>query len=342
MGYYIIRTCQENELPKLQKFINEHWKENHSLAISQELAIFQHQNKKTKEYNFILGVCPETNEIHGIMGYISTSQYDVDITSKDYWGAIWKIREDIENDEIKLLGLFLWEELLNKIDSFAAIGISGVAKKFYRIARLTIGTLKQYYILREQVQTYKIAKINSNIVLENKIQSAINSQDLIEKVDIDDKRLEYIKPKYKPLKSLTYLKNRYKLHPIYKYDFWFVTNKNVLFITRTLDINESRAIRIVDCLGNIEQISNLYHAFQKILTLENAEYIDCLNYGIPEEIFERIGFSILDLNQEDIIIPNYFEPFLQKNIKIEFAYKSSFENYVIFKGDSDQDRPNIL
>jgi hypothetical protein len=43
----------------------------------------------------------------------------------------------------------------------------------------------------------------------------------------------------------------------------------------------------------------------------------------------------------NLIIPNYFEPFEQKNVKIELAYKADFP-YVAFKGDSDQDRPNIL
>ena len=39
---------------------------------------------------------------------------------------------------------------------------------------------------------------------------------------------------------------------------------------------------------------------------------------------------------------NYFEPFEQRNVKIEIAYKTKGDNYVAFKADSDQDRPNIL
>ncbi len=36
----------------------------------------------------------------------------------------------------------------------------------------------------------------------------------------------------------------------------------------------------------------------------------------------------------------YFEPFIRKNVKIEFATDTNYEDLVIFKGDSDQDRPN--
>ena len=57
---------------------------------------------------------------------------------------------------------------------------------------------------------------------------------------------------------------------------------------------------------------------------------------------ENAWISKIDLNQEEIIVPNYFEPFEKKNVKLEIAYKSKSDNYVAFKGDSDQDRPNVL
>lgn len=343
MAYYTIRNCQENELFLLQEFINKHWKEKHILSISQELICFQHQNKTTKEYNFLLGICPNTGDIHGIIGYIPTSQYDSELTSHDYWGAIWKVREDINNTEIKLLGLALWEELSNRVHTFAAIGISGIAKKFYKIAKLKVGVLNHFYILREQIQSYKIAKVNTSMLRDTNKKTVLDSKTIIERVEISDKRLLSIKPIYTPLKSIKYIINRYALHPFYKYNFWFVSGSNVLLITRTLDINGGRAIRIVDCLGDMEQLPKLGNEFQEILKKENAEYIDCLNYGISDDIFYKIGFQLLSYDQDDIIIPNYIEPLLQTNIKIEFAYKSpTDERYVIFKGDSDQDRPNIL
>ena len=64
-------------------------------------------------------------------------------------------------------------------------------------------------------------------------------------------------------------------------------------------------------------------------------------FGLPEETFTKMGFELLDLDGETIV-PNYFEPFEQRNVKIEIAYKTKGDNYVAFKADSDQDRPNIL
>ena len=66
-----------------------------------------------------------------------------------------------------------------------------------------------------------------------------------------------------------------------------------------------------------------------------------MNFGLPENLFTKMGFDLLDLDGE-IIIPNYFEPFEQRNVRIEVAYKTKNNNYVAFKADSDQDRPNIL
>ena len=46
---------------------------------------------------------------------------------------------------------------------------------------------------------------------------------------------------------------------------------------------------------------------------------------------------------DQIVVPNYFEPFVKKNINLKWAIKSN--NPVMtpmFKGDCDQDRPNKL
>jgi len=53
-----------------------------------------------------------------------------------------------------------------------------------------------------------------------------------------------------------------------------------------------------------------------------------------------MGF--LEKNNDHEVIPNYFEPFLKKNVNIRFAYKAKEHNYAIFKADSDQDRPNKI
>jgi hypothetical protein len=221
---------------------------------------------------------------------------------------------------------------LPNFTSYAAIGISNIAKQIYQASRLRTGVLNQYYILREQNIPYKIAlaPINNGSI----VSASVNR---IKKINID--KGVFIKAFYRPYKSVAYLINRYKLHPVYKYEFWNV-NEQCLLVVRKICVENRSVIRIVDCLGSLNDMPDLYADFQLMLREEDAEYIDFMNYGINEEVFAKMGFQKLD-HDGDVIIPNYFEPFERRNVKIEFAYKADFD-YVIFKGDSDQDRPNIL
>ena len=63
-----------------------------------------------------------------------------------------------------------------------------------------------------------------------------------------------------------------------------------------------------------------------------------------EELVQRINKTMDNLNLQNnkVIIPQYFSPFKKKNIRINFAYKflkKKFEtNFTL--GDCDQDRPN--
>ena len=108
---------------------------------------------------------------------------------------------------------------------------------------------------------------------------------------------------------------------------------------RVLEANNGKIARVVDVLGKLE--GSIYSKFQFFLNKINAEYVDILNYGISTEVFQKMGFKELDFNGS-LILPNHFEPFEQCNVKIDIAIKADYDNYVAFKGDSDQDRPNVL
>ena len=67
-----------------------------------------------------------------------------------------------------------------------------------------------------------------------------------------------------------------------------------------------------------------------------------MQYGIEKKAFYISGFKLIE-DIENLIIPNYFEPLIFENKDILFAYKKVGNiKFNIFKGDGDQDRPNIL
>jgi len=332
---YSIINLTDDKVLAFQKYLDEHWKKGHVFVKSKELLDFQHYNHGTHEYNFMIAINSQTKEIDGIVGWIPLAHFDDNLYDNgDYWGAIWKVRTDVENDEIKMLGLLLWEKLIDKreIKTFGAISISEVAKRFYKISRFRMGIMNHYYILREQQTPYSIA-----VAPVNERQTDVPTQKYIKRIELSQECS--VQPFYKPLKSITFLINRYKNHPVYKYDFLQI-GEQCLLVIRKVRVNGHNVLRVIDCLGNLDDLPDLYPEFQLLLKQEDAEYIDFMNYGIDELTFYKMGFQKLE-HDSDIVIPNYFEPFLQKNITVEVAFKS-LEDYTVFKGDSDQDRPNIL
>jgi hypothetical protein len=341
MSIYSLRICKEAEEPRLVEFIRKYWQEDHIFTKSDEILRFQHYNCVRREFNFVLAHNTLTNEIDGIIGLIPLSQYDPDLAVfNETWGGIWKIRQDVRNSETGMLGLLLFESF-RKFNTHCSIGMSEIAEKIHAVMRYKMGVLNQYYLLNCDFEKFRIASIPSNIV-SNTYQEGYLGYYLKEISDIGTIPDGMIRHPYRPRKSLTYLLNRFQRHPIYKYSFFGAYDQcevlSTIFVFRVIDIDGSRVIRIVDIFGAAEGLGCLKNEFLKILATQKAEYIDILNYGISPQIFMQLGFELLDPHSP-IIIPNYFEPFLRKNVIINFAYRSQGD-CVIFKGDSDQDRPS--
>lgn len=141
---------------------------------------------------------------------------------------------------------------------------------------------------------------------------------------------------------MEYLRNRYLRHPVYHYFFLGLFSEltlKAILVCRECEGNGSKVIRIVDTLGELG--GYIYPSIQKILQTEEYEYVDFLNYGIDKTVFTEMGFKELDFDNDQLILPNYFEPFERRNVKMTVVYKAKF-HYVAFKGDADQDRPNVL
>lgn len=330
-----IRLLRKSEYSILRNFIDSTWKKGHALVKSKDLFNYQHLNNRGYTYYTAF----DNDEIVGAIGFIPTSQFDESLIKyQDCWGAIWKVKDHSGNNGV---GLDLLEILLerNAVQSFGAIGISAIAKKIYRLCGMKVAFLNHYYIVNRELKVFYIGK---NLKID--IMPHVKNADWYIRRIMDLKAVKSPHPYYRPYKSLPYIVSKYENHPIYKYIFWGIYHNEHLvsiWIVRRIVVHQSSIYRIVDVLGSLLPIPNVFEQIQQILHDESCEYVDFMNYGIDENIFKSMGFCKLDLEQDEIVIPNYFEPFEQRNVKIELAYKADFE-YIVFKGDSDQDRPNIL
>lgn len=328
-----IRLCDFSEFENLKSFIHKDWSNNHILATHDDLLKWQHYNKLESKLNFIVASDALSGDLVGILGFIPLSQYDQNIISnKDFWLAIWKIKNGYPGIGVELLNYFT--ELYNP-NSIGSIGINKVVRKLYKILKYKTGTVDQYYLLNPAIKNFKIAEIEG--VKERPVPRA--SIYIIKKIQ-NLSVVADLQHSYSPQKSMNYLSERYANHPIYNYKFYGVfmgESVKCVLVTRKISINGTSCLRIVDVFGSLE-LDSIESELVKLLEAEKSEYIDCLNYGIAQSTFLNLGFSL----REDVIIPNYFEPFLRANVDILIAYKSNYSNYVVFKGDSDQDRPTKI
>ncbi len=330
-----IRFCREEETDKIKEFINGNWKAGHILGSNTTLLDWQHLDRVNKKYNFIVADNRATGAFDAILGYVATSHFDpLLLREKDVWLTTWM------NDRNKSHKPGLGRELLAYLEQELAphsIGLIATSKASLAVCKALkykTGTLAHYYFLRTDILDFKIAITDKAVQSDRENNATVLLKELKDLKEADEVRCDF-----RPKKSIEYLSRRFCNHPVYKYRFYGLYLKDkpsAIFVVRKVSANGGSCLRIVDIFGRIHE-GYLGAEFEKLLAEECAEYIDCLNYGIDENIFSSMGF----LKKTGLtIIPNYFEPFERRNVDIEFAYRAEYKNYIIFKADSDQDRPN--
>tara|TARA_Y100000994_G_scaffold245058_1_gene246025 strand:+ start:259 stop:1305 length:1047 start_codon:yes stop_codon:yes gene_type:complete len=343
---YEIEFLREFDYSKVSRFINNEWKEGHILSKSKDLFDWQYLNEN-KTYNFI--VVKKDNEVLGILGFIPSNRYDKSLIKENIiWLALWKISEKIQ---IKGIGLKMIS-FLQKNVAHVGIGVNGIIKihkPMYRALGYQSNNLNHYYSVNKNYEPQLISapkKYNHPSLNEKGLKWILLNKNDLE--NFKEKFSYKIRTNSEIKKTPHYFLNRYIKHPYYNYQLYLIPSPNqkeAAIITIRIDKrNSSKVLRIIDFFGNIEILNYAGFGLKKIVDKFCVEYIDFWSYGIPDKVMKNFGFKIVD-PQQNIIVPNYFEPFENKNVEILFAYKNIKKlksEFIICKGDGDQDRPNSL
>lgn len=328
----IIEAKLENK-EEIIEFIKKNWKEDHILV--KDKFLFDYMYKKNdKNLNFILGI--EKEKIEAILGFIKYTNND----SEDIFLSLWKSTNN------SMLGLKCLEYLLNKF-KVSCCGINLKTIPIYKFLDFEIGKLKHYYLLNDKIEEFNIARI------EKKLQNidCLNINNELEGIVIEFKSMEELLEKcnynnfkkYNFFKSIEYFNKIYFNHPYYKYEIIGIKNNfneiESIMVLREIKIKESKCLRIIDFLGEESNLINIEGWLKNKILKNNYEYVDFYEIGIKDEILLKIGFKEKKENDNNII-PNYFEPFEQRNTEIYYV-TSCKEKFRMFKGDGDQDRPSI-
>jgi hypothetical protein len=322
----------------LKKFIKNNWSSNH--IFTKDNIVFDFQYSKN-EYTFV--IAKSKNKIIGVQGYIDYDKF-TKLNNKEIFLAFWCVSSDAPIG----VGLRLHKFILNNsMAKFVGIiGINKATHKLHKWLGFQIKKMEHYVMINSNFKKFKLTKLGNYKVKTKK--KLTNQVDLIE---INKNSLfEIIDNKFyasqKPLKSNQYIKFRYFDHPIYKYKIYLCLIKNIpvsLYVIRILKVKNILIVRIVDFIGLNKYVYTLNTFAEYIIKKFNPEYIDFYFYGIPKSYFSKTSF-VDKTKYKNMIIPNYFEPFIFENIELFCGYKDNLgkKNIKIFKGDGDGDRPSII
>ena len=333
MSDYQIRFAEVSDVEDIMSFIKNHWKEQHILAQNKPFFLYEYGNDKT--INFAIARDVSTNELVGLCGFIKNTK---ELNGSDVWGSLWKVIRTTN----PMLGIQILE-LVNENTKGRTVSACGIAPKtieIYYFLGFRTGKLKQFYRLNDQ-PTYQIAIVNDAIIPtfqteKNYILKEESSFDGLDFLYHDQQKSRF------PYKDQWYLEKRYCCHPKYSYKIFTIQKEAIqsLFIAREVIQNGAKILRIVDFIGDEEDLNYIGTALQYLIDSNGYEYIDFYCEGINSAVLEHSGFKCRD-EFDTNIIPNYFEPFVAENIDIHF-FTNSDEKVYIFKGDGDQDRPNFI
>ena len=332
------KICKKSEYLLLNNFIKKNWPKKTIITKNKYLFEWLYLDKKKKRYNFITS--RNKNKILSCIGFFKNEV----IIKKKKKGLIWLSFWLSKKNKYLSSGIDLYYYLVKKYKNhiIGTIGLNQNTIPIYKSLGFNVGKLNHFYILNPDLKRFfLISHKNSSkryIKTKDKLFIEINSKvDFYRKSDFK----KYEKIYYK---NLNYFKSKYQDNPFYNYNFYVIKNKTsnlAFFIGRECTYKRNKSLRYVEFFGSEKILKHIKFNLIKLLTINKYEYIDFYNYGINVNLIKSAGFSINNFTKK-IVIPNYYEPFVKKNIKINFAYYPPNKKFPMFKGDCDQDRPNII
>lgn len=336
-----------NDIKDVMSFINLEWRKNHIL--SQNEILFRYDYQYGINLNFIIARENNSKEIIGILGFIPTSinksHIYSSIENSDYCASLWKVKKNIQNP---IVGIQLLQVLrsMNDVGVLFSLGINEKTIGIYKYLGMYTNSLRHYVMINENIPQFKIA-VHSKFSFRNNIDYLVDEDYCVKLINDQSELSRFNFDQFKnniPFKNETYFTKRYFEHPIYEYIVLgaYLNNKlEGFFVTRIQTHIDSTVLRIVDFIGKENCISSLGKFVANLIVENSYEYADFYCFGIDNDLLLNSGFNLVEPLKEDLIIPNYFSPFTQKNISIHFyADTDKIENIKLFKGDGDQDRPN--
>jgi hypothetical protein len=346
-GSHYIHLCRSGSVESLRSFIDEYWETSHILSDHEELLNWLYYDELREHYNFALARSASSDEIIGILGFIPTYIFDEYLLNESVtWLTIWQVRDDVDQSGFGL-------QLLNYVANYqspsavGAIGINYEVADIYRRLRYRIESLDQYYIINKNFDNFSLLDgFSGTYMSEEGVETNSQIEEMTGKFDRIENQFDLRKSDEDvPQLSTNYVKNRYITHPFFDYQIYAVVKNEEyagMIVVRPVSQNGSKALRWVEFLGDPAALEGIGKEIQHTLQDQGAEYIDIYNYGVHDDLWSAAGMLRREPSS-DIVVPNHYAPYEQRNIDITFAYKTPDKvEPTIYNGHADMDRPNSL
>lgn len=331
MEDYNIRYATFDDIPAIKRFINNSWKKDHVLAREENLFAWQYTSNKL---DYVIATDINGN-IQGMLGFISYSDDD----DRDIATSMWKANPGTGFLGIKIL-MFIQNNEKHRTLFSPGINVK-TSEGIYKRMQLSTGKMNQWYRLNDQTE-YKIAKIVEKHVpkCDKRSNCTVIEYETYERFLVDFNHTKYVSKDMVPYKSLEYINRRYFKHPSYEYMVYGIkpdrTETTAVMVLRLQECKDTCVLRFVDCIGDVNAISDVTSFLDSLLVQYNAEYIDMYEKGVSDAILRENGWTLL--SETNNIIPNYFSPYEQCNVDVNYCTTDT--SIILFRGDGDQDRPN--
>lgn len=321
-----LRLAWPEEADRVIAFINENFDWKLPLVNLPEYFDFYYRSGNALQY----ALAEENGKLLAVAGYIRANESP----TPDIWVSVWVAKKGHNGVGLDLMNA------MPRLTGASVVACNNIRPKtmaFYRFLGWHADRVPHYYRLSGQV-TYTLARVADPTVLP------VSGDLTLEQVNSPEQLAELGLPEtpHTPKKDLWYLTRRYFSFPHLTYDVYCARENGVTLaylVARVVDSGCGKVLRIVDFMGRDETLPRLGKAIDNLLHAAGAEYAECYCAGIPAEVFAAAGFCERKEGSENIL-PNYLTPPLFENTEY-YYFTSCPDQFVLFKADGDQDRPNL-
>lgn len=324
-----INVATSSDRDDVVRFIQDEWNPNHIFVRNADF--FDYEMNSLGYPQFLLAKDGDT-----IVGSIGFIQYGQVLSEADLYLVLFTSKRDYARAGVGIQLLKACKDLT--CGGVHTVGANPKALPLYSLLGFETGFLSHYYWLNPGLKDYRLA-VSNGVACEHD-RPCDRRRTIIETAPTPETYSDLL-TRTSSQKSHWYFEKRYFCHPIYQYQVHAIDgNKGDEIagfgVTRVVEHAGAKALRIVDWIGEDDAFVTFCRFIQADCMGMDAEYVDLYCTGIPDGTTNQANMSRVD---KEVIIPNYFSPFVRQNVEISYA-TTNLKNTRFFRGDGDQDRPS--